>query len=1346
MSALLPGSETIDQFWKNLVDNRSLVSDSTLEDFGAPPDLFYHEDKGKLDKCYSLRGGYVRDFEFDPNGYRIDNGLLNQQDDQFKWSLYVAKEAMKDAGYWNKEEVQNKCGVILGNLSFPTRYSRQLLASAYAAMAEEIVEELTGEKVPFPKSNSDYPADLKNTLLTNAPSALVTQALGLKGMHFSLDAACASSLYAVKLACDELHLGKADMMLAGAVSGADPLFIHMGFSYFHAYARHGEKSAPLDSHSGGLTSAEGAGMVVLKRLSDAERDGDKILAVIDAVGLSNDGKGKFLLSPNPKGQRLAFERAYEQTNLQPEDIDYLECHATGTPLGDNTEINSIASFFTSENHQAPKIGSAKSNFGHLLTAAGMAGMIKVIMAMQHQLIPASINIDDPLKSESGSITGDQMVTQNQPWPKKGKVAHAGINAFGFGGTNAHLVLSEYQKEKENKILLPPINNQSMAITGMDVHFGSCDSLEAYYLALFKGEQLFKPLPKKRWKGMESLYHRGIIPDLSEIRGAWLEKFDLKLLRFKIQPKEAERLTLQQTLMLKVADEALKDAGMEALEGKGANVAVITAMESELEIHHRMGRWDLSWQVNQALKDAGLDITNAKKTALTKVLMDAIFPAFEDHSPSEHTGFIGNIISSRISSLMDFTGPAFTISSNENAVYKGLEIARNLLGSKEVDAVVLGAIDLTGSMESILSREVLNPLNEGVESLSWNTTSDGWLAGEGAGAIVLKRSEEMTRKERVYAHIDDLEIIQATETSLRGNVSEESVATAAQVVLDRQKLSPHDIGYLEVSASGITGDDLAEINGLTTVYQKKGEQLTCAVGSSKAHLGHTFSASGIAAIIKTALSIYHRFIPGIPGWEQPKQIDLFKKAAFYFPSNSRPWIPDLHQNCLRAALSGLSSDGACSHLLLSEGDHPKADEAGVFLQKGGSRILPFKISGSEKFIEQAEKIKTQLETTSFSTVADEVCDAFVEKETGKIVVLIAEDQKSLQKELTLFTRLLPKYWNGIQVLQTPSGSYFTPQEIGGKGKTVLVYPGSGSAYPNMGAELFQAFPGLYDSIASKVPDLANAFFQEDLYPRSLYKLNTERLQQKEKDLQTRALPMMAIGCTFSTAYTEVLQDYLKVKADSVIGFSMGATSSMWYSQGLWNPKYTVEKFIEAPLFREQIGGEMKLLSKMWNTTPEEAKTNWTSKLIQASGGVAGFDNLVDWFEKEVAPKESKIFLTFIHTDQEVILSGDKNDLERVLKEKGWSGMDLKINNVVHHDFCRQVEKELMEMHTLSLERKAEKIYYSGITGKPLELNQKALAKHATDVCCQKVNWPNLVRELDASNHKIYIELGGTCLLF
>jgi acyl transferase domain-containing protein len=271
-------------------------------------------------------------------------------------------------------------------------------------------------------------------------AAVVARALGLGGVSLSLDAACATSLYAVKLACHYLHSGQADMMLAGAVSCPDPMFMHMGFSIFQAYPQQDQgTSRPLDRSSQGLFSGEGAGIVVLKRTEDALRDGDTIYATIRGGGLSNDGSGKHLLIPNPKGQLLAFERAYAEAGVDPHTIDYVECHATGTPVGDITELNSMAAFFGTHG-TAPRIGSVKSNVGHLLTAAGMASLIKVVLSMQQNQVPPTINLENPLASHDNTLTAQHAVSELIAWPAQSDTRRAGVSAFGFGGVNAHLVL------------------------------------------------------------------------------------------------------------------------------------------------------------------------------------------------------------------------------------------------------------------------------------------------------------------------------------------------------------------------------------------------------------------------------------------------------------------------------------------------------------------------------------------------------------------------------------------------------------------------------------------------------------------------------------------------------------------------------------------------------------------------------------------------------------------------------------------------------------------------------------------------------------------------------------------
>ncbi|MEM6404918.1 MAG: polyketide synthase, partial [Cyanobacteria bacterium P01_D01_bin.116] len=351
---------------------KDLTSFATTEQMGVEPNIFYAKQKGNKDKYYCLKGGYIKNFKFDTNGYQISSDILQELDKMYQWSLYVAKQALEDSGYLANKSVLSKCGVILGNLSFPTRKSHHLFAPIYHQPINSALQKLLS--IPdFKLKNITKKISNLNGYISGYPACLIARALSLSGVNFSLDSACASSLYSIKLACDYLLAGKADLMLAGAVSCANPLFINMGFSIFQAYPENNQ-SLPLDKSSGGLIAGEGAGMVVLKRYEDALEDGDRIYGTIKGIGLSNDGKGKFVLQPNSKGQILAFERAYKKANINPNTVEYIECHATGTPVGDITELNSMETFFSQYNH-SPLLGSVKSNLGHLLTSAGIASLI-----------------------------------------------------------------------------------------------------------------------------------------------------------------------------------------------------------------------------------------------------------------------------------------------------------------------------------------------------------------------------------------------------------------------------------------------------------------------------------------------------------------------------------------------------------------------------------------------------------------------------------------------------------------------------------------------------------------------------------------------------------------------------------------------------------------------------------------------------------------------------------------------------------------------------------------------------------------------------------------------------------
>lgn len=1288
LSGLFPGSASSAEFWDNLVAQRDLTSMATAEDFGVDPALFYEDRKGVVDRCYSLRGGYVRGFEFDPEGYHLPVDFLEEQDKLFKWSLYVAREALRDSGYVNRPDLLERCGVILGNLSFPTKSSHRQLAGLYTQATEKALQELLDDsnlRVP----NRQRPTP-QGDVLAYTPSEMVAKGLGLQGGHYALDAACATSLYAIKLACDELITGKTDLMLAGAVCGSDQLFIHMGFSIFHAYAPHGVKFAPLDRESGGLVSAEGAGMVVLKRLEDAERDGDQILGVVGGIGLSNDGRGKFLLSPNPKGQRLALERAYALDELLPSETSYLECHATGTPLGDVTEMNTIANFF--KDHQThPLLGSVKSNMGHLLTAAGMTGLFKVLLSMQHGFIPPNIHLEEAVEAQNGWMRPEHIIQQNTPWNGD----QAGINSFGFGGTNAHMVVRRYQPHSQTTSQTPVVSLEALSIVGMDAHFGNCATLNDFYATIYQGQQDFRPLPPKRWKGIEAhteLLQQYGLPTGKPPKGAYLSTFDIDLLRYKIQPQEAETLEPQQALILKVADRAIQDAGL----SENQNVAVLIAMESELAIHHYLARWDSVWQLDWALKECNKTLTEETINQLKGKVKNALYHREGGQTPSQHTSFVGNIMASRIAALWDFSGPAFTVSCGANSVFKALEIAQRMLSLGEVEAVVVGGVDFYGGLENVLLRQQQQPHSSATAfSLSLQEGQEGWLPGEGAGAVVLKRQcDAKAQGDRIYAHLDEL-------TS--------------------QAPTHSNIGYQELLASGFAHQDAAEIQQLLKTHQER----PVALGAASTHIGHTGAAAGMASLIKTALSLHHRFIPGIPNWERPKQPAAFQGTPYYFPTESRPWLVDEHEE-RRAAVYG--AEGHC--LLLSEAAAHLPQKSPLLQGHVPSLFL---LKGDHE--STLRKALTQLaEATQNGMSICQLATEHYRQATAQIarycIALVASTPQALLQEIKFITLGLESALTEQRTLRTPKGSYFTGQPLGHSGDVAFVYPGSASAYRGLGKDIFQLFPHLHQHYDTQLPNVAAYVGMDYLHPK------LQARGEEAPDLYSNANTMMTAGVFSSAIYTHLFKDVFGLVPQRAFGYSMGETAGMWCAFELWKPKDTLG-FPETDVFMRQLAGRLETLAEEWNITSEEAQRRWISWIVLADHEQV----------QALVAQESHCYLTFINTHKEVIISGDRDACHNVIDALGCAVMEVPFQNVIHHDFCRRAYDDLLDMHRFPLDERSSSStdFYSSLTLRPIAFDSEMITQNSTEVCCRMVDFPKTVEHLYAEGTRLFVEMGAnsTC---
>ena len=484
--------------------------------------------KGAPDKVYSTRACFVEDFRLDAAGFDLRAPFIARLDPVFHLALHAARQAFLDAGESRVD--RSRTGVIIGNIVLPTD---SVSALAVETLLPAFGEAVLGRRLAPPGPGTDP----INSRPAGLPGAVIARALGLSGGSFTLDAACASSLYALKLAVDALREGRADAMLTGGVSRPASLYTQMGFSQLRALSPSG-RPAPFDAAADGLVVGEGAGMFVLKRLPDAVRAGDRIYGLITGIGLSNDVGGS-LLAPNTPGQLYAMRAAYRQSGLSPSQIDHIECHATGTPTGDPVEVDSLRALWGERGWSEGQcvLGSVKSNVGHLLTAAGSAGLMKTLLAFESKVLPPTANFTRPGPKIRLAGSPFRVLSAAADWPQRdGRTPRrAAVSAFGFGGINAHVLVEEYQSSFSPSFKKPRAATPApVAIVGMAARFGGLAGLREFQEAAL-GAAAAEPagLPAERRRGLPA-----------GPKGFYLREVGAASDAYRIPPKEMEEMLPQ----------------------------------------------------------------------------------------------------------------------------------------------------------------------------------------------------------------------------------------------------------------------------------------------------------------------------------------------------------------------------------------------------------------------------------------------------------------------------------------------------------------------------------------------------------------------------------------------------------------------------------------------------------------------------------------------------------------------------------------------------------------------------------------------------------------------------------
>ncbi|MCP4690200.1 MAG: hypothetical protein GY859_19260, partial [Desulfobacterales bacterium] len=459
MSAIFPKAPGLKGYWRLLFHGVDGITE-VPETHWSPEDYF-SEDPKKPDHVYCKRGGFLSPTPFDPMEFGIPPATLESTDTSQLMGLVAAKMALADAGCEKEGRTFNRerTSVILGvtgtqelviplgaRLGHP-KWRRALEeAGVSPEKTREVMERIADAYVPWQESS--FPG-----LLGNVVAGRISNRLDLGGANCVVDAACASSLGAIHLAALELSSGRSDMVITGGVDAINDIFMHMCFSRTGVLSPTGD-ARPFSKDADGAVLGEGVGMLVIKRLADAERDGDRIHAVLKGLGASSDGRSQSIYAPRVEGQVKALRAAYDMAGVDPADVEMIEAHGTGTRVGDRVEFTALNQVFSQKTHRPAgeagetrerwcALGSVKSMIGHTKAAAGAAGMIKAILALRNKVLPPTIKVDAPDPGLDVETSPFYLNTETRPWfTEKNHPRRCGISAFGFGGSNFHAVLEE----------------------------------------------------------------------------------------------------------------------------------------------------------------------------------------------------------------------------------------------------------------------------------------------------------------------------------------------------------------------------------------------------------------------------------------------------------------------------------------------------------------------------------------------------------------------------------------------------------------------------------------------------------------------------------------------------------------------------------------------------------------------------------------------------------------------------------------------------------------------------------------------------------------------------------------
>jgi acyl transferase domain-containing protein/NAD(P)-dependent dehydrogenase (short-subunit alcohol dehydrogenase family) len=1095
MGCRLPGADNLDEFWNLLIEGRSALGE-------LPPDrmdreLQYSPQKGIRTRSYSCAGGVAAEQAFPAGSCPVPEWVINQSHSAHITLCNVAAAACRDAGLDPYALPTRNVGVYIGHTP-PSAHIGQVV---YARMIEQTAQylreirqldrlprnEMDGvirEIVDSVRSQYQY-GDRLTQMRANAHHGpgLISLAFGLDGPSVAFDAACASSFRALGHGVRALQRGSVDMALVGGASyvHGDTLVV---FSQAQSVSTSG--STPFDDKASGLVAAGGYVVLALKTLERAVADGDNIQAVICGLGVSSDGKGKSLWAPRQEGQIEAIARAYGH-GMEFSELQFLEMHATSTQVGDATELGALTRASAGQFPPGTRIpiGSVKANIGHTLETAGIASLLKTVLAMKHGRIPPQINVEQPNTNVDWEKLPFFIPTQPLDWdrPSADTPRKAGVNAFGIGGLNVHIALREHIAEtavqrntsksttKKNAVLRssPTGEEEAVAVVGMGAIYPGARTIEHLWNVFREGRDQKTEVPADRWNkdlafeaGADKLWK---VPTAT---GGFINDYAYDWKRHKVPPKQIASADPLQFMLLDAADQALKDAGYDTRTFDRKRTGVIVGIVFGGEFADQL--------------QAGLRLTDFQKR-LTKSLLsrgvapeeiEGICARYEElllkHMPAliDETGsFTASTLASRITKTFDLMGGAVALDAGDCSSLAAVDSCVDLLLAGDCDMMICASGQRAMGIPTFEWMTRYELLSTSDPHGPFDARSTGCVPGEGVGALILKRLSDARRDgDRVHAIIRGIGVA-------RSDSRKTALQNAMKRGLESAGLGAQNVSLLEAGSSGIAERDRDEILAAAEIYGSAERAEPLRIGAVAGQMGHIGGGLGMASLIKAVSELQNVEMTSIVDLREPIP-ELKEHSQKLCPVTAPCPLPGINADeRLYAGVTSYSNHNLAYHLLL-EGSVKvpvcspavPARNAELCLQtadtdQGGLIRGGWQPDSSHwRIVRFSANSTAELETIAAAAAGDSAAHFTAAAENDFLqhhncrLAIVADSGDTLEKKLSLAARQLSN--PACHPLLAEKGIFFGNVKRSGH-RIAFLFPGQGSQYHGMLKSLVEDYP-------------------------------------------------------------------------------------------------------------------------------------------------------------------------------------------------------------------------------------------------------------------------------------------------